>query len=332
MEITPIQPNIPQEPKQPWFSKHMILGLVFVFAVAAASVAGIYYWQTVRQIPTSYAPIVHKDPTADWKTYTNDKYGYEFKYPGNLYPETGEYSFTINSSPLDNVYVGGGVGLEGIEGQDWFRGYSIWVSNEDEKDVNLVSKGEYQVTKLNQSNIEAYEISADIPASGPDVFIKNPKLPNSFVRMGYNSGLKNSQEVDKVFNQILSTFKFTDSNPGDQVTGLKGWLQIYVPSDSVSALDGGGFDPNVWYLASQGSDFNLPQKAVNDTKINITAATVCSVPATQDYPARQWKCLDRSKGDKWGYGDRVVINGTKNNGILTVTSMDIRSSLPVEQW
>ena len=37
---------------------------------------------TPEPVPT----VANPDPTADWKTYTNEKYGFEFKYPANHTP------------------------------------------------------------------------------------------------------------------------------------------------------------------------------------------------------------------------------------------------------
>jgi len=48
---------------------------------SGAIVSGIYYWQTVSQIPPVAQFPVHKDEMAGWKTYTNTEYGFEFKIP-----------------------------------------------------------------------------------------------------------------------------------------------------------------------------------------------------------------------------------------------------------
>lgn len=87
------QSNIPQDPKKNWFSKHMLLGILFLLAVFAAAVAGIYYWQTVKQIPAKVDLPVHKDVTANWQTYTNSQYRFEIKIPK-------DWIVTENSSGL----------------------------------------------------------------------------------------------------------------------------------------------------------------------------------------------------------------------------------------
>lgn len=239
--------------KKNWFAVHWILGVVFLLAVAGAAVAGVYYWQTVRNIPQSVTLPVHTekvDPTANWKTYTNDQYGFEFKYPANLYDDSDELAFRIKSSPL-KIAGGGGVKPDGVEGKDWALGYEISIAKQDTKDVNLVSQGEYKVTKVdNLPGIEAYDISGDVPSGGPTIYIKNPKVPNSFILAGYGNGLTDSTEVDRIFYQILSSFKFTDSSSaiytskvytnakyGFQLTMPDSWIKYIVGQDEAVPSD-----------------------------------------------------------------------------------------------
>src|SRR4029079_1203934 len=170
------------------FSNHHLVGYLFLFAVLAAATSVIYYWQTVKQIPVTTEPLLHRDPTANWKTYTNEQYGYQFKYPPTLYTNDEERVFWMNSSNL-TIADGGGALPEGIEGKDWVHGYEIFVFKREVKNVDLISKGEYQVRKLNLNKLEAYQISGDVPSSGPDISIRNPENLNSYIEVGYNNGL-----------------------------------------------------------------------------------------------------------------------------------------------
>lgn len=210
------QPVIPQEPvPAPIPPKHFgpkfFIAIVAILVVAGAACGGIWWWANHPLVSPHPVASPTLDPTADWKTYTNTEYGFEFKYPNDLYTEENEYAFRLKSSPreLYEIYDGGGARPEGVEGKDWVRGYTISVRKKDVNNISLISEDEdYQVIKLNYSNIEAYEIRADVPGT-PPVYIKNPHIPNSFIEMGYGNGLENSNEAEKVFDQILSTFKFT---------------------------------------------------------------------------------------------------------------------------
>jgi hypothetical protein len=107
----PGQPNFlgapPPEPKKDWINKHLLLGILFVVLALAAIVSAIYYWQTAGSRIDVQLP-VHKDQTANWKTYTNDQYGFEFKYKANIYAEDSPTTSGLMTSgpnaPLISLY------------------------------------------------------------------------------------------------------------------------------------------------------------------------------------------------------------------------------------
>ena len=56
--------------------------LIVVLIVAVVGLAGVLVWQNwgkAEPIVDNRLPII--DETANWKTYTNNKYGFEVKYP-----------------------------------------------------------------------------------------------------------------------------------------------------------------------------------------------------------------------------------------------------------
>jgi len=107
MDLQTPKLNTPSNPEQKnnWFASHMIVGYVFLFAILAAAVSGIYYWQTVRQIPSSVQFPVHKDVTASWKTYTNTQYGFEFKYPSDWSTRDESTADTNPQTKFNNVRI-----------------------------------------------------------------------------------------------------------------------------------------------------------------------------------------------------------------------------------
>ena len=92
--------NLDPIPKKSWFSAHHALGYIFLFTAVAAIVAAFYYNQTIKQMPQAVDLPVHKDATANWKTYTNAEYGFEMKLPPgwtqNKEPNVSEDSILIN--------------------------------------------------------------------------------------------------------------------------------------------------------------------------------------------------------------------------------------------
>ena len=233
-EIPKVEPTqIQQQPKKNWFAAHWILGVVFLLAVAGAAVAGIYYWQTVRQIPAVLDLPVHKNFDANWKTYTNSQYGFEFKYP---------LSFSLTPSP-SNCSDPTVPALE-------CHGYEISVDNNpliklgiDEPGSALVCGGCADMLKQideitksrsiikNLSGIKIYkhvEYRTDgktifdnlysFQKSGVDYFETSPITDDIFaIRVYFASSDFLSKETsdpkflsnEKLTEQILSTFKLT---------------------------------------------------------------------------------------------------------------------------
>jgi len=84
-EEVPFTPEVPEETEKRWVKPLIfsILGLL----VAAGLVFGGYKLAQIRQVqlqptPTPVVvPTPTPEPTADWKIYTNTKYGYSIKYP-----------------------------------------------------------------------------------------------------------------------------------------------------------------------------------------------------------------------------------------------------------
>lgn len=65
------------------WSGHHILAYVLFGMLGLAIVAGLYYHQ-VSSLTNNYVAPEHKaTDTSTWKTYTNNKFGYEFKYPSD---------------------------------------------------------------------------------------------------------------------------------------------------------------------------------------------------------------------------------------------------------
>ncbi|MDD2822706.1 MAG: hypothetical protein PHQ59_01360 [Candidatus Daviesbacteria bacterium] len=152
-----------------------------------------------RQVPrTSEPQATSIDETADWKTYTNTKYGYLIKYPEKLkIRERG----SLSPSLIDSLDIC----------------LKESCGDPDIISVNVITK-EFALGSLNNPSISKEEITiSNIKGIkkvgeyhyGKEIIVYFP-APNgaSYVNIGTNS--QNAQ----IFDTILSTFKFTDTNSG----------------------------------------------------------------------------------------------------------------------
>lgn len=72
-------------------SNNFLINLLSVLLLLTCLVAGFFAWQTQKLVKelteirnqklVTPTPTTTPDPTADWKTYTNEKYQFSFKYP-----------------------------------------------------------------------------------------------------------------------------------------------------------------------------------------------------------------------------------------------------------
>lgn len=204
-----------------------LIGLVILGAVGY----GIYYLKTqksnvksqndnskVKNVETPTTPVATPtpitqqpiatttpDPTADWKTYENKDYGFSFKYPRDW-----EYNVVSNKQVELNKI---GKRLV-VEGSDMYT-IGLFISNgmEDSIDglyTDLIADTpkEAQAT-INKSVINSYSVViVDTYLQIQTYFLKN-KISYSFVIPKVMS-TSEFNESKSIYDQILSTFKFTD--------------------------------------------------------------------------------------------------------------------------
>lgn len=150
------------------------------------------------------------DGTANWKTYTNNKYGFSFKYPKS-WPVGEEDNAAYNTYSINlgnmtpDVSDGYQVSLfilnENIEKSKEQLTYSDPYLQNRIKEITTEKVGSVEVIKattvFSQSNPPAERTSYQVLIP----------LSNTTIRLYGDISEKST------INQILSTFKFTDSNP-----------------------------------------------------------------------------------------------------------------------
>ena len=101
------------EPKQSSFLVILLSSLLIISCL----IAGFFAYQTQKlvveitgyrqQIKQTPTPTTTPDPTADWKTYLNAKYGYSFSYPNNLELEEVNGKVIVRIDPPDITAIVG---------------------------------------------------------------------------------------------------------------------------------------------------------------------------------------------------------------------------------
>ncbi|HET7099458.1 MAG TPA: Gmad2 immunoglobulin-like domain-containing protein [Patescibacteria group bacterium] len=242
--MDPINPTVPeiqmaQEPvvsdqipdsdsKIPADSHWVTIASMAVFVLLSlGAVAFLYYQnQQLKSMLASYqtpvaspTPVATIDPTANWKTYTDAKKTFSFKYPASLQLKTfedGSLILTATDGPdkiihefrVNNYTISTSTTLyqfiyEGGVGDNYGKGYL---------NANNVSLTFKDVSK--NSSYKIWEPSSWPSANGILInFIQNNNQLIWFSLEGYNPGgtpIPYEKENVQIYNQILSTFKFTD--------------------------------------------------------------------------------------------------------------------------
>jgi len=231
IEQPPIEPPAPSFREKLKIHKFKIIGgilgiLVFVGAVFGAYKFGQRQIQPATQ-PTPTPEVVATptpDPTADWKTYTNTKYGYSIKYPndwminrgpGNvsdaeLVKQRGIDFYSLETALSDVSLIidtnelhptGEEANCQTLEG--CISGVSQTFPGEvsSSETQNITFLGESAVVKIYDRTTESY-----IQTNYHLFFLKN----GDFYHLHFYSPKESYNQNKDALNLILSTFRFLE--------------------------------------------------------------------------------------------------------------------------
>ncbi len=158
-------------------------------------------------------PIV--DETADWQVYTNQEFGFEVKYPGNW-----RYSEEKSSLlPLSVGFIpeGQDMGYEGLFGM-----FPIFIHvNQSPSDRDVLDQEEILINGIDALKISShYDWMINFPEPNSAGYYYSIFESKTGILCDVNKDEENCEvedygrsedETSKIFNQMLSTFKFINN-------------------------------------------------------------------------------------------------------------------------
>ena len=213
-------PIIPEH--KHFLNKKFAITFVVLLLLGGGAYAGISYWQNQQVVnevvPTfSSRPLATADPntTADWKTYTNTQYGFEFKYPAdwdlftNIHGSSADLLISLDPHSLfgkhddtDLPYSFEIQIYKSISQLDWKK---LGVSDFNDF-LDKYSKGadpylvNIKLVKIGDKN--GFGASAGPNVFGGGIYYYLENRANIYEINFFENGL--------LIDQILSTFKFTN--------------------------------------------------------------------------------------------------------------------------
>lgn len=186
------------------------------FIIIAIIIAGAVYWWQRSASEESPEAVVQEDQFTDWKTYANEEYGFEVKYPAEWIVAE------IQKDSLDPAAICKYVNFYTSD-KDYILQFGL--KQKGDSKVNIVCRAgiaggdtvEGNIVKVGDTNVGTMNLTAN--GKIIEVFYSNTgSIPGEFEINGFegNASFRHSKDLDvdlselQLANQILSTFKFTN--------------------------------------------------------------------------------------------------------------------------
>lgn len=242
MEQTPAVPNLEQQPSIEKPKGNRVVALMVIIVVLLLGAVGILGYQNLQlqkqliSLQPTPSPSATSDPTADWKTYTSQDYGFELRYPTDWEARQGK---DAEGKPIGQFSWSVPASLKKVSA--FSLTLSIVNTNESTAEAFVQAyiaaggpgKIEYRaksevtiggVTGVKLESVFAFDKSQD-----QIYLLHNGKIYEFILPIrGVNPNITDAVKNNPIAYQILSTFKFID-----QTTDTSNW-KIYTNTSGYS--------------------------------------------------------------------------------------------------
>ncbi|OGN34331.1 MAG: hypothetical protein A3I39_00275 [Candidatus Yanofskybacteria bacterium RIFCSPLOWO2_02_FULL_47_9b] len=209
-----------------FLNKKFIVTFIVLALLGSGAYAGIWYWGNQKYSFKDMNPVFtpRPDPTADWKTYTNTQYGFEFKYP-QTWAKVSSASYA-DGTPHLIIYT------DMYPAQDYDARVDVYLDNlKSVQDSNPLFKGSIgSLTIINNVSWVKYQVKG-----------LNGNLLDGFDYLTeHNAKTYDIGASAITANQILSTFKFTGASVSPLPVAGNGILMGHADVGSICPVQQSG--------------------------------------------------------------------------------------------
>ncbi len=235
-DTMPTPPPVNNHSPFNWKLTLILLGILG--AVLALFIGGYYFGMRQYQSATQAVPTVAQiakptptpaDPTSDWKTYTNTKYAFSIKYPSTwkLKEKTTEIGSDFVNFQSPNGY---GLGISFQQKDDKNQmGPSGIAAGEFIKRGNI----QFGETTISKDVLVYKEKDKQVWYNGVSTFVVGNTKFSISLNNNQSTDYENTsldKETELTTDQILSTFKFTDTTNSQIYTDPTNMYSFQLPT------------------------------------------------------------------------------------------------------